>query len=239
MNQETTVTEQLALYELAGADPEVRFSPHCWKTRMALAHKGLQAERLPWRFSDKARIAFTGQGLVPVLVHGEAWVNDSWRIACHLEEHYPDRPALFGGPQARALARFANSWADTALLPAVAKIIVADIPARLDAADRPYFVESREKRMGSLQALRAEQPAHLETLHRVLLPLRHTLREQPYLAGDAPAYADYAVFGMFMWARCVSPVELLREDDEAVRAWRERLLDAHGSMGRRAPRADG
>ncbi|WP_144638343.1 glutathione S-transferase N-terminal domain-containing protein [Bordetella genomosp. 13] len=231
---------QLKLYELAGADPDVRFSPHCWKTRMALAHKGLQAQGLPWRFNDKAQIAFTGQGLVPVLVHDTVWVHDSWRIACYLDEAFPECPALFDTPQAQALARFTNSWADRALLPAVAKIIIADIPDRLDAGDRHYFVESREQRLGSLAALQAARPAHLDALHRVLLPLRHTLREQPYLSGDTgPAYADYAVFGMFMWARCISPVELLREDDADVRAWRERLLDAHGGIGRAAPRADG
>ena len=37
---------KLSLYELAGADRELRFSPHCWKTRMALAHKGLNVELL-------------------------------------------------------------------------------------------------------------------------------------------------------------------------------------------------
>ncbi|MGL4964315.1 MAG: hypothetical protein ACRC67_24000 [Inquilinus sp.] len=48
----------LTLYELAGADAALRFSPHCWKTRMALAHKGLEADRLPWRFTEKDAIAF-------------------------------------------------------------------------------------------------------------------------------------------------------------------------------------
>ena len=42
----------LVLFELAGADQSVRFSPHCWKTRMALAHKGLTAQSVPWRFTD-------------------------------------------------------------------------------------------------------------------------------------------------------------------------------------------
>ena len=42
-------------------------------------------------------------------------------------------------------------------------------------------------------------------------------------AGDAPAYADYIVFGRFQWARCVSPFELLPSDDPVV-TWRERML---------------
>ena len=32
------------LYELAGADENRRFSPYCWRARMALAHKGLEVE---------------------------------------------------------------------------------------------------------------------------------------------------------------------------------------------------
>lgn len=59
----------LKLYDLAGAQPERRFSPYCWRIRMALAHKGLEAEVIPWRFSDKAVLAPSGQGKVPVLVH--------------------------------------------------------------------------------------------------------------------------------------------------------------------------
>src|SRR3974390_869253 len=86
----------LTLYELAAADPRLRFSPYCWKTRMALAHKGLEAERLPWRFTEKDRIAFSGQGRVPVLVDEGQPVADSWRIALHLEQRFPDRPSLFG-----------------------------------------------------------------------------------------------------------------------------------------------
>ncbi|WP_459614736.1 glutathione S-transferase family protein [Bordetella sp. 2513F-2] len=222
------------LYELAGADPQLRFSPYCWKIRLAAAHKGVALRGEPWRFTEKERIAFSGQGLVPVLVDGETCVHDSWRIAEHLEAAHPEAPSLFGGPQGKALARFANSWADTVLAPAIARVVLPDIPAILHPADLEYFVQSREQRYGSLDALRAARPENLEALRKSLQPLRHTLRSQPYLCGDAPAYGDYAVFGMFMWARCVSPLELLAPDDAPVLEWRDRLLDAHGGLARSA-----
>jgi hypothetical protein len=41
----------ITLYDLAGDDPSLRFSPYCWRTRLALAHKGLQVETIPWRFA--------------------------------------------------------------------------------------------------------------------------------------------------------------------------------------------
>ena len=34
----------ITLYDLAGAETDRRFSPFCWRTRMALAHKGLAFE---------------------------------------------------------------------------------------------------------------------------------------------------------------------------------------------------
>jgi glutathione S-transferase len=43
----------MILYDLAGADPDLRFSPFCWRTRFALAHKGLPVETIPWRFTEK------------------------------------------------------------------------------------------------------------------------------------------------------------------------------------------
>ena len=46
----------IQMYDLAGADPAVRFSPYCWRTRMALAHKGLAVESVPWRFTEKDRL---------------------------------------------------------------------------------------------------------------------------------------------------------------------------------------
>jgi glutathione S-transferase len=232
-------TAALTLYELAAADAALRFSPHCWKTRMALAHKGLEAERVPWRFSEKAAIAFSGQGMVPVLVHDGEAVTDSWAIALYLEQRFPDRPSLFGGAGAMPLARFVNGWADTVLSPAIARVIVADVHGRVHEADRDYFRTSREQRFGqALEDVVADRPANLAAFRRALQPLRRALAEDGFIAGAAPAYADYCVFGMLMWARCISDVELLEPDDPAA-AWRDRLLDAFGGLARSAPTARG
>ena len=71
----------IKLWDLAGAEDDRRFSPYCWRAKMSLAHKGLAFETVPWRFSEKDAIAFSGQGLVPVIVDGEQEVHDSWTIA--------------------------------------------------------------------------------------------------------------------------------------------------------------
>jgi glutathione S-transferase len=226
------------LYDLAGADPARRFSPFCWRSRLALAHKGLEVETIPWRFTEKEKIAFSGQGLVPVLVDDGRVVNDSWAIACWLEEEYPDRPSLFGGAGGRAMARFLNSWADGVLHPGVARLVVADIASLLAPADQAYFRESRERRFGmTLEQVVAERERGVEGFRRDLLPLRLTLRAQPWLGGEAPNYADYIVFGAFQWARVCSPFPLLAADDP-VAEWRGRMLDLFGGLARATPRHD-
>jgi glutathione S-transferase len=228
----------LTLYDLAGADASLRFSPHCWKTHMALAHKGLSAKTVPWRFTEKEAIDFSGQKLVPVLVHDTHVVSDSWQIACYLEDTFPERPSLFGGAGGRAVTLFTNAWADTTLVPVLARLLLPAIHGLIHEKDVDYFRASREKRFGKLEDLPAGYADQIAALRAALLPLRLTLARQPYLAGSQPGYADYAVFGMFMWARCTSPLVLLAEDDP-VHAWRERLLDAFDGMARRAPVAAG
>ena len=47
----------IVLYDLCGADKDFRFSPACWRTTMALAHKGLDFETVPTRFTDIPGIA--------------------------------------------------------------------------------------------------------------------------------------------------------------------------------------
>jgi len=216
------------LYELAGADPAQRFSPYCWRTRLALAHKGLEAEGAPWRFTEKDKLAFSGQGLVPVLVDGDTVLSDSWRIAQWLEARHPDSPSLFGGNSGPV--QFLNAWADSVLHPALARLILLDIHDCLAPKDQAYFRQSREERFGiSLEAVQAGRERDLPAFRRVLQPLRMVLREQPWLGGEGPAYADYILLGSLQWARCTSPFRLLAEDDP-VFAWRARGFALFGGL---------
>ena len=67
-----------------------------------------------------------------------------------------------------------------------------------------------------------DREARLPVFRASLDPLRRTLERQEFVAGNAPAYADYVVFGAFQWARSISDFELLATDDP-VRAWRSRM----------------
>jgi glutathione S-transferase len=220
------------LYELCGQDPARVFSPFCWRSRMALALKGLDFDSVPWRFTETQALAFAGHDKVPVLVDGETVVADSWAIAQHLDRSYPDRPRLLQGPP--ETYRFIQAWTDSMVSAPMGRLIVSDIPALL-GEERAYFIESREKRYGmTLDEVTADREARLPAFRAGLQPLRLSFRDQPFLGGAAPDYADCVVFGSFMWARSVSPLRIL-ESDDPVFAWRERMLDAAGGMARQAP----
>lgn len=144
----------LRLYDLAGAEPERRFSPYCWRVRLALAHKKLGVETVPWRFTDKAEIAASGQIFVPVLVDGDRWIADSWSIANYLEDTYPEGPSLFGGPTGRSLTYFYSSFAD-GLVREFSRSLLSTFLITWRTGDRDYFRTSREKRIGTtLEAIR-------------------------------------------------------------------------------------
>ena len=226
----------LKLYELVGTDASRPFSPFCWRTRMALAHKGLTAESLPWRFTEKGAIAPHGAEKVPVLLHDDKPVVDSWAIASYLEDTFPDRPSLFGGQGGRAMARMLNWWGDIAIVGGIFPLIIADIPKNLAQTDADYFRKTREARFGGkkLEEIMANRDTAVTAFRKSLEAMRLTLKTQPYLGGSEPNYADYIVFGGFQWARVVSPFKLLEADDP-VYAWREKLLDAFDGMARKAP----
>lgn len=224
----------LKLYDLAGAQPDRRFSPYCWRIRMALAHKGLEAEVIPWRFHQKDVLSPSGQGKVPVLVHNDKWVSDSWVIANYLEEQFPGHPSLFTSAEGRALSYLYSTLGDFQGAQIV-RLVLMDIYKHLDEQDKEYFRESREKRLGmKLEEVVKNRDAQLPVFRDSLYPLRAVLKTQPFFGGETPLYADYALFGQFQWARCISDFELLAQDDP-VAHWRTRMLHAFDGLALAAP----
>jgi glutathione S-transferase len=162
-------------------------------------------------------------------------VHDSTAIADYLEEHYPDRPSLFGGEVGRGLASFVQNWTETVLQPGLIRLVLLDIYRHIGPADQAYFREDREKRFGmTLEDFVGDRAARLPQFRASLDPLRRTVERQNFVSGKAPSYADYIVFGAFQWARAISDFELVAADDP-VRAWRGRMLDLHDGLARRTP----
>jgi glutathione S-transferase len=213
-----------------------RPSPFSWRIEYAIAHKGIPVEFRTVRFSDVETIrGLSGQDKVPVIVDGDRVIHDSWNIATHLENHFPDHPSLFGGAVGRGLTRQLNVWADTTLGAAIRRLIAADFIYCLAPEDRAYYRRSREAMFGcTLEAYCADRERWLGVFAETIAPLELTLSEQAWLAGAEPAYADYVVFSMFQYARLGAPDELLPAGT-AVRRWRDALAARFDHLGDRRP----
>lgn len=223
----------IVLYELAGADGR-RFSPNCWRTRMALAHKGLACETIATHFADIASIADGKQKIVPVIEDDGHIVADSWAIANYLEKKYPDGPSLFGGASSLGLTGFFQNWVNDVMHRGVIELVLLDIYDQLDDGDKAHFRETRERRFGrSLEDVQSGRETRVLDYRKSLQPLRQLLTTQPWLGGDVPLYADYLAFGALQWPRVVSDFTLLTDDD-VITAWFARCLDLFDGLGRRA-----
>ena len=217
----------IKMYDLAGADKNRRFSPYCWRIRMALAHKRLNVECMPWHFTEKDKIKFSGQERVPVLIDGSNTISDSWEIAKYLESAYPDRPSL---KLDNGEVLFIKFWSETVLHPELLQLLVLDIHDNLSLEDQSYFRESREKMLGkTLEEVVANRQERLPRIQKLLTPLRSTLSKQEYLSGETPGFSDYIVFGAFQWARCVSGFSIIDADD-IVYKWRDNMLNIYEGL---------
>ncbi len=222
----------IALYELKGRDDR-RYSLFSWRVRMALKHKGLPFETRAVLQSDKETIAFSGGRTVPVIRDGETVVRDSWAIAEYLEKRYPQGYSLLGDAVGHGLSLGWNLWVDRVVVPAMLPAIVADVHANVDPADQVYFRGNMEKFLGcTLEEAGAGAAQAMARFSKVVDPVRSTLKRHPWICGAAPAYADYALFAVFQWARVMSAADVLPGADDPLRAWRERVLDLHGGYAR-------
>ncbi len=222
----------ITLYSLCGADLARPFSPHCWKTVMALRHKGLPFSERPLAFTAIPSAEGGFSKTVPFLRDGDRLVSDSFQIALYLEEAYPDAPSLFGDEGGKAMARFVEAYSQTTVHPIVTRIALKNIHDMLAPADQAYFRESREKLLGkTIEEIAAVRETAIAALPEALKPLRHMLKAQPFIGGDGPLFCDHIVFGALQWLR-ITTGSVHLADDDPVRAWFERCLDLHGSEAR-------
>lgn len=212
----------LELYDLVGVN-DLRFSPFCWRTKAVLAYKKIPYTNVPVRYVDKEKIAFSGQGAVPVLKDDDVAVYDSWTIACYLEDKQPE-PRLFPGLGLKEACRFFNRYVDYTLNPAIARVIVNNIYAIVDPADREYFRTTREQRLGMTFAeVAARQEEFRTRMYEVLADLEATLLTQDHFFGLL-TYADFSVFGSLKWVTVVSQ-EPLFNATPALQAWWDRMSE--------------
>ena len=222
----------MKLYELVGEDKTQGFSPYVWRARMAIAHKGLEVEMVPLIFTEIAKLKDIDAKTVPILDDNGTIITDSWDIACYLEEKFPDRPSLFGGPAGKAYANLFNFTSFTHLVMPLFQMLAYDIFEGLDDKDRAYFRETREARLGkSLEEAHAHQDQSLKIFQKQLWPYNTLLKSQAFFHGSQPAYTDYIMYGLFQWAKGVSALTII-SPDEPLYDWRAKMDDLFGGLGK-------
>lgn len=215
---------QRILFELAGKDTSQRFSPHCWKSHLALNHKGIHFDSQPVQYHQYSeKLNFTDYSLLPVLKDGEKVITDSWDIACYLEEHYPGEP-LFNNESEKQAAKSMNQYCDTTLAKLIRPLVLMDIFQLIADEDKAYFRESREKKLDmTLEQFSANASESLIQLKKELSNIEKTLERQPFLGGEAPRYTDICLLSMFMWVACVNDTPFLK-DNNHLKKWYQCML---------------
>jgi glutathione S-transferase len=197
---------------------QFELSHYCEKIRFILDYK-----QLPYRKVEVTPglgqidvFRMSGQRQVPVLKDGNDIIADSTAIAQYLDEKYPDRPIYPSDPMQRAQCLILEEWADESIaingrkvmlsafgqnplfrssllpssVPGILKSIVESVPREafdvlsLGAGLTPDVVKSARKAMEH----------NLEALTLIL-------KERPYLIGDRPTLADFAVAGLSLYLK--------------------------------------
>jgi len=217
---------KIELFEICGTERDRVFSPYCWTIRYALNHKGLPHDTVPIRFTEKEKIEFSGQPLVPVLRADNTVIHESWRILEWLDANF-DGPSLF--PNGKATAHFIHHWMDNNVAPNLAPIFMLEIFRHLDPEDQAYFRKARENKFGmTLEAF--SETANIDKARQSLAPLRAQLAMFKFIEGSEPTASDFIAIGRFLWARGVSDISLLEKDDP-IYDWRNRVFALFDNLG--------
>lgn len=192
---------------------QFELSQYSEKVRLLLDYKGLEYRKIEVTpgVGQLEVFRLSGQRQVPVLKDGSTVVADSTAIAKYLDHQYPDRPLIPQDPYQRGLCLMMEEWADTSIgaksryalygaisqnqsfrkailpntTPDLLKNLVGGIPKEL--LDVLGFGVG-----ASPDVIKDAQIALKQDLEALSL----ILQDRPYLVGDSPTLADFAVAGV-------------------------------------------
>jgi len=212
----------LSLYDLSGKN-DLRFSPPCWNVKLCLIQNNIKFKTIPVRFTDKDKIAFSKQDLVPVLDYIDGYVIDSWNIINWLNENYPEKE-IFINNSSKNFSYYLYLWTSRQLLPILFKIIAHEIPNVLEGNDIDYYIKTREKRInGPITSFVPLISSSIEEFRKSIDPIRKIIINNGYISGNKPGVEDCIFFGNFKWVDVCSSCNLL-EDEDPIYKWYKKLL---------------
>ena len=212
----------LKLFDLSGKN-DLRFSPPCWNVKLCLILNNIEFVTIPVRFTDKDKISFSKQKLVPILDYKEGFVSDSWNIIIWLNENYPEKK-IFINNSSKNFSYFLYLWTSRQLLPILFKIIAHDIPNVLEGDDVDYYIKTREERInGPIKKFVPIISSSIEEFRKLIDPIRKIIINNGYISGENPGVEDCIFFGNLKWVDVCSSCKLL-DDEDPIYKWYKNLL---------------
>ena len=212
----------LKLFDLSGKN-DLRFSPPCWNVKLCLIINNIEFLTIPVRFTDKDKIAFSKQKLVPILDYKEGFVSDSWNIINWLNENYPEKK-IFINNSSKNFSYYLYLWTSRQLLPILFKIIAHEIPSVLEGDDIDYYIKTREQRIsGPITKFFPHILSYIEDFRKSIDPIRKIIIKNGYISGNKPGIEDCIFFGNLKWVDVCSSCNLL-DDEDPVYKWYKKLL---------------
>lgn len=163
----------------------------------------------------------SGQRQVPVLKDGDEIVPGSSAIARYLDSKYPERPLIPLDRQQKGLCLMMEAWADESIGPNARKAMIGafnqhpNFRTALLPISTPELVKNVVSAvpgdvlnlLGTGVGLGADAiKSAMEILRRDLEAACLILETQPYLCGDEPTLADFALAGLSMYLKFPSEI---------------------------------
>lgn len=158
----------------------------------------------------------SGQRQVPVLKDGDEVVSDSTAIARYLDKQYPERPLIPSDPKQKGLCLMMEAWADESVGLNARKVMIGAFNQHPNFRTALLPISTPELIKNAVGAVPGDVLKLLgtgvgfgpdavksatEILRQDLEALCLILATQPYLCGDQPTLADFAVAGMSMYLK--------------------------------------
>lgn len=194
---------------------QFELSQYSEKVRLILDYKGLQYRKIEVipGVGQLEVFRLSGQRQLPVLKDGNVVVADSTAIAKYLDQQYPDPPLIPTDPKRRGLCLLMEEWADESIGTKSRTVLYsglsqdANLRGALLPAQTPDFLKTLVQSVPSdllktlgmgMGAGPSEVNTAMDAIKQDLEALCLILQESPYLVGDKPTLADFAVAGLSM-----------------------------------------
>ncbi|MGQ4648212.1 glutathione S-transferase N-terminal domain-containing protein [Lyngbya aestuarii] len=194
---------------------QFELSQYSEKVRFILDYKGLAYRKIEVKpgVGQLELFQMSGQRQVPVLKDGSTVIGDSTAIALYLEQKYPDKPLIPQDPKQKGLCLLMEEWADESIGNKSRKVLYGalsqnpsfrtsilpketpDFLRNVVSAVPPEFLEILGTGVGfGKEGVKQAKDALKQDLEALSL----LLLDSPYLLGDTPCLADFAVAGLSM-----------------------------------------